>query len=300
MVTQHMDSRRFVRLMGQGGGRDFLRGDYCFNTLHSGISLHGGRMTAVRDLHCSRLAGAYISFVLLFEGTLDFGINRDRYRFDADGGRVVLVAAGEEVLFSRYLHRGETTVKLSLRGIEHWLMRPARPQLLAHVYSERVRSWPLDGATAALAGECLRASLGNVADALQREADVLRLLADLWRGFMVRYPRREGGDAAVPPAGFAALLNEAFDGGIHHVGGLAAALNVSERTLQRKLHGHFGITAGEWLRHKHMQYALYMLSMGKASIGEVAYNCGYRHASSFTQAFRKYFGCTPAEVRPKG
>lgn len=297
---QHMDSRHFVHLTGQEGGRGFWDGDYCFNTLNSGISLHGGRMTAVRDVHCSRLAGAYITFVLLLEGSLDFGINCERYRFSADGGRVVLVAAGEEVLFSRYLHCGETTVKVSLRGIDHWLMQPSRPQLLAHVYSERVRSWPLDGATAALAEGCLGASLGDVADVLQQEADVLRLLAGLWRDFLIRYPKREDASMPVHSAGFAGLLNEAFDGGVHHVAGLAAALNVSERTLQRRVHEHFGVTVSEWLRHKHMQYALYMLSTGRISIGEVAYDCGYRHASSFTQAFRKYFGCTPAEVRPKG
>ena len=75
---QHMDSRHFVHLTGQDGGRGFLDGDYCFNTLNSGISLHGRRMTAVRDVHCSRLAGAYITFVLLLEGSLDLGINCER------------------------------------------------------------------------------------------------------------------------------------------------------------------------------------------------------------------------------
>ena len=158
----------------------------------------------------------------------------------------------------------------------------------------------MDGATAALAEGCLGASLGDVADVLQREADVLRLLAGLWRDFLIRYPKREDAAMHAHSAGFAGLLNEAFEGGIHHVAGLAVALNVSERTLQRRVHEHFGVTASEWLRHKHMQYALYMLSTGRISIGEVAYDCGYRHASSFTQAFRKYFGCTPAEVRPKG
>lgn len=49
-----------------------------------------------------------------------------------------------------------------------------------------------------------------------------------------------------------------------------------------------------------MQYALYALTTGQESISETAYRCGYRHTSSFTQAFKQYFDCTPAEMQRRG
>ena len=155
MSTLHINSRHFMRLVQHGDSNDYLSGHYHFDTLHSGISLHGGRATAEQDLHCSRLTDAYVNFVILLEGRLDFGINRERYCIRADGGKVILVAAGEEILFSRYLHRGETTVKIALKGIEHWLSQPQYRHLLSHVYREPVRSWPLDDGLAVLVGRCL-------------------------------------------------------------------------------------------------------------------------------------------------
>lgn len=300
MSTLHINSRHFMRLVQQGDSNDYLSGHYHFDTLHSGISLHGGRATAEQDLHCSRLTDAYVNFVILLEGRLDFGINRERYCIRADGGKVILVAAGEEILFSRYLHRGETTVKIALKGIEHWLSQPQYRHLLSHVYREPVRSWPLDDGLAVLVRRCLQRPDGSIADALQQEADALQLLAGLWRDFLARHPVQTACEVSVPSESFVHSLNHAFDNGAHQVAELAAALHISERTLQRRLRESFGITASDWLRHKHMQYALYALTTGQESISETAYRCGYRHTSSFTQAFKQYFDCTPAEMQRRG
>ena len=94
-------------------------------------------------------------------------------------------------------------------------------------------------------------------------------LAGLWTDFLNRYPYTE--TAAEPPhpsESFIRLLNQAFDAGAHQVSELADALHISERTLQRRLKESFGTTASEWLRHKHMQYALYALGTDSVSIGE--------------------------------
>ena len=80
----------------------------------------------------------YIAFVLLLEGSLDFGINRERYRIEAEGGHVLLIACDEEILFSRYLYEGGHTAKLTLKGIDRWLARPQYAGLLQAVYREKV------------------------------------------------------------------------------------------------------------------------------------------------------------------
>lgn len=302
METSCLNSQQLVNMVRQGEGGDYLDGSYRFETLCSGISLHGGSLTARRSFQSTRLSEPYIAFVLLLEGSLDFGINRERYRIDADGGHVILIACDEEILFSRYLHEGGHTAKLTLKGIDRWLARPQYAGLLQAVYREKVRHWPLDRRLGSLAVKCLDSvQQDGLAGELQREADVLQLLAGLWTDFLDRFPHKE--TAAGPPhlsESFIRSLNRAFEEGAHQVSSLADAMHISERTLQRRLKESFGTTASEWLRHKHMQYALYVLSTDSVSIGETAYRCGYAHVSSFTKAFREYFGCTPAELRKRG
>ena len=302
METSCLNSQQLVNMVQQGEGGDYLDGSYRFETLCSGISLHGGSLTARKTFQSTRLSEPYIAFVLLLEGSLDFGINREHYRIEAEGGHVLLIACDEEILFSRYLYEGRHTAKLTLKGLDRWLARPQYAGLLQAVYREKVRHWPLDSGLRRLALSSLKgAEHGGLADDLQREADVLQLLAGLWTDFLNRYPYTE--TAAEPPhpsESFIRLLNQAFDAGAHQVSALADALYISERTLQRRLKESFGTTASEWLRHKHMQYALYALGTDSVSIGEIAYHCGYAHVSSFTKAFREYFGCTPAELRKRG
>lgn len=295
----HLNSRQFVRLVSSGDG-SYVEGNYRFDTLLSGISLHGGTVTARRDFCSSRLAEPYVSFVLLMEGGLDFGINRRDYHIDAEGGKIVLIAVDEEVLFSRYLYCGRKTVKITLKGAEQWLLRPEYAGFAPTLYREPVRVLPLDGKLRELGLGCLQpVGAGDLEAALQREADVLQLLAGLWHACSAHIGKEQGGGRNVPSERFGSRLNAAFKNGAQHVGGLAQALNIGERTLQRRMREQFGITASEWLHHKQMQNALYQLKNEGKSIGETAYLCGYRHVSSFTQAFRQYFGCTPAEVQKR-
>ncbi|PKT85580.1 AraC family transcriptional regulator, partial [Neisseria meningitidis] len=81
---------------------------------------------------------------------------------------------------------------------------------------------------------------------------------------------------------FSRTLNAGCADGAPQVNRLTDALNTSERTLKRRMGDHFGITASEWLHHKQMQHAPYLLKNGGKSIGETAYLWGYRHVSSFT------------------
>lgn len=294
--AEHLNSSRFVNLVKSGGG-SYVEGSYRFDTLSNGISIHGGTVTARCDFCSSRLAEPYVSFVLLLEGSLDFGINRRRFRIDADGGKIVLIAVGEEVLFSRYLYRGGKTVKMTIKGMEQWLLRPEYARFAPLLYREPVRIWDLTANLRGLAASCLQAvPKGHLGETLRREADVLRLLSDLWDTVSDGIGPAAEADA-MPSEDFSRTLNAAFADGAHQVNRLTDALNISERTLQRRMRDHFGITASEWLHHKQMQHALYLLQNGGKSIGETAYLCGYRHVSSFTQAFRQYFGSTPAETK---
>lgn len=300
----HLNSQQFMRMLADGEAGDWLSGDYHFSTLGSGLSVHGGSFTAKQDLRLSRLVPPYISFIILFDGELDFSLNQYRQHVYADGGKVLLIATARESLFCRYLHAGQSTRKLTVKGVEHWLRHCACEHYLPAIYGSAVRCWPLGEDIAALARNCLfpagqAAAEGDAfSSALQREIALLQLLAALWRDYGARFPLSVAtGAGTSPDDAFASRLNAAFAGGARQTGELAAALFMSERTLQRRLHEHFDLTVGEWLRHKHMQYALQALTTGQDSIGEIAWRCGYRQSSAFIQAFKRHFGCTPAKIR---
>lgn len=244
-----------------------MEGSYRFDTLSNGISIHGGTVTARCDFCSSRLAEPYVSFVLLLEGRLDFGINRRRFRIDADGGKIVLIAVGEEVLFSRYLYRGGKTVKMTIKGMEQWLPRPEYARFAPLLYREPVRIWDLPPNLRGLAASCLQTvPKGHLGETLRREADVLRLLSDLWDTVSDGIEPAAGQTAeadAMPSEDFSRTLNAAFDGGAHQVNRLTAALNISERTLQRRMRDHFGITASEWPPQTNAARALSVAKRGQ-------------------------------------
>lgn len=296
----HLHSDQFIHLLQQNNHDEYLDGAYHFDTLHNGIRLHGGSFTAQQDFHCSRLVNGYISFVLLLEGYLDFAINQRRCQIHADGGQIVMIAVQEEFLFSRYLHRNQKVVKLTLKGLESWLQTAEWIPLLFDLYREPVRHWNMNPSIRQLATRCLNhaETSNDLSVQLKHEADILQLTAAIWQDFRQHIPLNATHQSHVAhETSFTQRLNQAFHAGAKQVSELANLLHISERTLQRKLNEQFGLSAREWLRHKQMKTALSWLLNDHLSIGEIAYRCGYRHVSSFTQAFRQYFGHTPAQLR---
>lgn len=58
-----------------------------------------------------------------------------------------------------------------------------------------------------------------------------------------------------------------------------------------------GAGVAECIREKRMEMARHMLAEGDASIADVAQAVGYARASSFDEAFRREFGCSPTAWR---
>ena len=79
---------------------------------------------------------------------------------------------------------------------------------------------------------------------------------------------------------------------------VAEALNVSARTLQRKL-GEGGTTFKEILDETRHAMALAYLGSPERSVNEVTYMLGFSCSSSFTRAFRRWTGLSPSDWRAK-
>lgn len=77
---------------------------------------------------------------------------------------------------------------------------------------------------------------------------------------------------------------------------VAANLNVSSRSLQRKLQEE-GVTYQQLLDSTCKSLALHYLQSGQYPVKEVSYMLGYNELSAFNRAFRRWTGSTPVSYQ---
>ena len=77
---------------------------------------------------------------------------------------------------------------------------------------------------------------------------------------------------------------------------LAAAMEISERQVQRKLKSLVACTPSKYLRNHRLEKALPYLREGEP-IGETASTVGFASPSYFASCFRAKYGCTPTEYQ---
>lgn len=83
----------------------------------------------------------------------------------------------------------------------------------------------------------------------------------------------------------------------HSIKSLAKMAGMNSTKLKAGFRFLFGCTVHQSILKERMDRALQLLAEKKASVGEVAFQIGYQHQSSFAFAFRKYFGFCPTRVR---
>lgn len=93
-------------------------------------------------------------------------------------------------------------------------------------------------------------------------------------------------------------LETALDEGATELDAAARFLEVSPRTLRRRLHGE-GETFQGLLDSVRRERALRYLQEGDLPIGEVSRVLGFTRITSFYRAFRRWTGGTPASFRAR-
>jgi AraC-like DNA-binding protein len=94
----------------------------------------------------------------------------------------------------------------------------------------------------------------------------------------------------------AALVRERLPGGEPSQDEIARALGIGRRTLQRRLADE-NLLYGDLVAEVREEMARGLLREGRWSITEIAFSLGFREASSFSRAFRKWTGQTPRQFR---
>ena len=83
------------------------------------------------------------------------------------------------------------------------------------------------------------------------------------------------------------------------VSNLAAMVNITTRTLNRRFQSSIGMRPIEYIRAVRFGQAKRLLESGDVSIKSLAHQVGYDDISSFTRLFKRATGLTPKEYQDK-
>ena len=78
---------------------------------------------------------------------------------------------------------------------------------------------------------------------------------------------------------------------------LSTAMNMAERTLQRKLKAMTNQTPQELIRSMRLNRARDLLENSNLSVSEVAFQVGYLEPTNFSRSFKNEFGISPSQLR---
>lgn len=78
---------------------------------------------------------------------------------------------------------------------------------------------------------------------------------------------------------------------------LARKVALNESKLRRDFKEYFGVTIHNYIIRVRMEYARKLLLDEKKSIFEAAALTGFSHQNNFSNAFKKYFGISPSDIR---
>lgn len=88
------------------------------------------------------------------------------------------------------------------------------------------------------------------------------------------------------------------DPAIHHtLASLSRHTGLNEFKLKKGFKALFGITVMGYLHTQRMAIAKRLLLETSLTVSDIAEQCGYAYAQSFSTAFKKYFGVTPGDMR---
>jgi AraC family transcriptional regulator len=78
---------------------------------------------------------------------------------------------------------------------------------------------------------------------------------------------------------------------------LARSADCHPITIAKHFHRYFSCTPGEYLRRIRTQKAVERIRSGKASLSEIAFECGFSDQSHLGRTVRRYAGLAPGEIR---
>ena len=85
----------------------------------------------------------------------------------------------------------------------------------------------------------------------------------------------------------------------HSIMSLSRLVGINDFHLKKGFKHLYNQTIYSYIIQKRMEQSRYLLINEDANVNEVAFMMGYKDATNFTAAFKKYFGYTPGTIKNK-
>ncbi|QYN22042.1 AraC family transcriptional regulator [Amycolatopsis sp. DSM 110486] len=242
--------------------------------------------------------------VEFWSDAVEYSRTRADIRADDDSGLVLVLAGAGELVVD------QDGADVRLRPGQGVVAGKSRPLVLRH--AGRARGWVLNLGAGRAAGvvDCSQ-GLGAVVRTMVRTLSAQRSTLDRVEfvraaesiaglvPLCVRPDGRTGSLAAVEGAVRVYVAEHATDPDLTPAG-VAHALGWSLRQVQLALE-RAGTSPGRLIREARLGRAMEVLRRAPgATVGSVAFACGFRSATSFGVAFKQRYGMTPGEARESG
>lgn len=271
--------------------------------LRSGLSLFYTELTAKCAFELEGKIDASLN-IIMSSGPDAFEIRlpgEDYQRFS--GEQALLLSVGTTAEMNGVYSKGGLNRALRLRIFPDQLQDKKLAQVARErMHPPRIERFPYFAELSSVLPMLAGPVGGSFAGQLAAESLALDLLARL---LLVDTPADFAGSEKLSAADRAKLLRVrdmivAEPARDHRLKELGAAAGIGVSALKAKFPLLFGQPVMSFLRDVRLDGARNRLERDGVTIAEAAFGAGYRHASTFSTAFRRRFGAPPSHFRKKG
>ena len=274
--------------------------------LPRGLSLHYTDGRELANLTSAVTLSERLSFAVILQGKVDFSLQGQQYHLEGQPQqpRCAALLNEEPLAMQRHMRAGARVRKVHVSVSGSWLRDhyPRLSQQLCHRGLEHGGPLPewLASHRMTEAAETILAVEGNrELDQLRLESRALMILDEglerlqQWYGFRgERLPRQQ---RLEPLLGYLDQYLQQPATQPLNLATLARQFGMSPSTLQRHFRDQTGTSVQDYCRTRRLHRSRELLLAGHLSIGEAAFQAGYRHSANFIAAYRQMFGRSPGQ-----
>jgi len=272
------------------------RGHFTLNNHRTGIFIHTTDTVETENADVTLPRHHCLTLGVLLQGEMEFTLEGTRHHLRVpDQNSCVLfslVTADNEQLI-RHVRQHRRVCKVLLSVDSHWIHQQSRydPELGRRLQAHMDKGHHCEHVAGTLSPLELAEKLLHPAPAspalqqLQAEYHTMELLRALLAELETSHSQ-----LAIERARHFIERHLDQAPSLTHI---AQQSGLSVSSLQRSFKTHYGRTVMHYIRERRLQQARTSLQTNRISIGEVAYQAGYKHTSNFVTAYKKAFGVTP-------
>lgn len=284
-------------------------GQIDFSHSVSGIAIHTCDLVEQSDAHSKAMLSPCLSINFLLAGSVCFNLGEQRYCIRSENKKAAYFInhIQQPEVFTRFLKRGNAVKKVNITIEQSFLIARCQnehdKQAIAALFATptQVVSLPCTSELQQRAQQLFELQqTKNMMNTLKSEEIALNIIFQC-----VEQLKQDQIDPIAPLVTQSNQIDINLSKAIEQLEPnltlpqIAQSLGMSISSLQRQIKNQYGMTAIELLRQKRLAKAKYALLVKGATIGEVAYQCGYQHVANFVTAFKKQYHITPAKLRQK-